>query len=86
MKEFLHLCSENRISWIVGPFFENASLKSEGAKDPVYTFYDDLVITLSNNTLVMQIFLSTSQIFLVGYKQTSDYTNLATNKMKLHGV
>ena len=24
VKEFLHLCSENHISWIYGPFFENA--------------------------------------------------------------
>ena len=23
VKEFLHLCSENRISWIFGLFFEN---------------------------------------------------------------
>ena len=42
VKEFLHLCSENCRSWIVGIFFwkcaqvKTAPLKSAAAKDPMY--------------------------------------------------
>ena len=46
VKEFLHLCSENRISWIFGLFFENAHKWNQQETRTLYKLLPPMIFIL----------------------------------------